>query len=50
MGRDEYFIAASLRSLEDSLHILDCAVLGNARADRSPICPPSRSAHRFAGQ
>src|SRR5215471_15660072 len=39
MGRDEYFIAASLRSLEDSLHILDCAVLGNARADRSPICP-----------
>src|SRR5713226_4958545 len=38
MGRDEHFISARLRCVEDPLHVLNRAVLDDARADRFPIC------------
>src|SRR4051812_49320615 len=37
--RDEHFVSAGLGSLEYPLHVLNCLVLGDARADRAPIRP-----------
>src|SRR5277367_4810089 len=39
MRRDKHVVAIGLRYREDPLHVLDCAVLGNAGADRSPVHP-----------